>query len=196
MDNDAKKKLSLITVSIIILFIISLGGAYTFMKYGGEIEDTVLVEAPDEVTAFAHEMIDYELPAGYYESVGQKQGSTNIVVIKREGSDVSEMVLVEYTQDETVEQFSSGELTIEQLAEEIQDERRYSMKLIKQYDTEINGKVIRMYLYSGVDEDGVEISQLYSGLFSGKRYPMVLIITDSVKDWNSAEIEGFLQSIH
>ena len=195
MDNDAKKKLSLISVSIIILFVISLCGAYTYMKYGGEIEDTMLVENSDEVTALAHEMIDYELPAGYYESVGQKQGSTNIVVIKREDSDISEMVLVEYLQNETFEQFNKGELTIEQLADEMHDEQRYSMKLTEQYEIEIAAELVHMYLYSGVDEDGVEINQLYSGLFSGKRYPMVLIITGSMKDWNPAEIEAFLKSI-
>ena len=70
MDNNAKKKIFLISVSIIILFVIILCWVTTYMKYDGEIENTVLVENPDAVTAFTHEMIDYEMPAGYYESIG------------------------------------------------------------------------------------------------------------------------------
>ena len=196
MDNDAKKKLSLISVSIIILLVISLCGAYTYMKYGGEIEDTVLVDDANEVTAFAHEMIDYKLPAGYYESIGQKQSATNIVMIKRDNSPLSEIVLIEYIQPETLDQFKSGELTIEQLAEEMQDEQHFSMKLSNQYEMEINGKLVPMYMYSGVDEDGNEIVQLYSGLFSGKRYPMIVIVTYPMKELDEAELDNFLESIH
>ena len=196
MDDKAKKTLTTVGILILVVLFITLCGRYTFLKYQGDLTDSVLVEAPEETVRFAHEMIDYELPSGYYEFIGQEQGATNILLIKQKDSTLSEIILTEYTQEEIVDRFNSGELTVEDLAEGIQDESRYSMKLAQRYELKINGNLVPIWLYTGVNEEGVEINQLYTGLVNGKRFPMIIIITEPLEEWDVGEIDDFLLSIH
>ena len=196
--NKTVKIILFIVAGLIILCICGCVAGAFLMKNGGEaFMQYAVVDDPAQAAAAAEDMLDYQLPSGYQENI-----AINLLIMKAAiAVDADNMVshpMIMIAEMPSYAQVDADTFRNQMLSgfNSAQSGRFSNMALSQQYSMTINNTEVPIFIYQGMDEEGISVKQLVSGMFPGKNGQIMLMIIGPTATWNQSTIDGFLNSIH
>jgi len=165
---------------------------FTFYKIGQKVSDGMSTD-PEAASKAAHEIADYDLPAGYQEQMSMDIAFYSFVTIVPETYGTGDPIIM-------LAQFQVGttqQQTEEQMRRSV--ERQYNtrgvdLRLVESKDATIRGEETVINIYEGLDQSGNTLRQLITS-FPGKDGAAVLMIMGDANQWNERLVDEFIQSI-
>ena len=168
-------------------------GTFTFFKVGQKVSESVNSD-PEAASQAAHEIADYDLPAGYEERMSMDIMFYSFVMIgpSSYGSGEPLIMLAQFQAGADQEQM---EQQLRQSMEQQQNTRGMEMQLVDVKKATIRGEETEISIYEGTDQTGRTMRQLITS-FPGKDGIAMLMIMGSPEYWNDSEMDQFVESIH
>lgn len=188
---NRKVLLSIVGI-LVVLFICGVASALLLFNRAQQVISNTTSKDPEIVSEVADDIIDFELPASYTQSV-----SMSLLGITMAGFT---------TQDEhnaillfkipTNNQVSADQIRrqINEMAEK-QTGESYSLEQTGSQQVTISGQTVNMDIYEGTSSSGMVFRQMM-GTFEGKNGPAWLMILAPADSWDQAALDAFFASIH
>ena len=196
MEKKTKIVLGILAGLLVLGICACVGGWIALRGAGRVLEDQMMLDEPDRAGALARSLIDYDLPPGYQEQGAINMGLMQMIIIGVGGEgdslDSSRPVIMIVGVPENMP------MDEEEMALQIQqsmEEENLDMRLVEQSTTTIRGQEVPLLTYEGANDQGVEMRQLISGLFEGKKGSVMLMILGEESGWNQGEVDAFIDSI-
>lgn len=196
--NKTVKVLLFIVAGLIILCICGCIAGAVLMGTGGEaFMKYAVVNDPAQAASTANDILDYQLPSGYQESVAINLFIMKAVIITDANNMVSQPMIM-IAEMPAYAQMDADTFRTQMMNgfNGAQGASFSNMTLTQQYSTTINNTEVPIFIYQGSDENGIAVRQLVSGMFPGKKGQIMLMIIGPSATWNQGTIDAFLQSIH
>jgi hypothetical protein len=142
----------------------------------------------------AHEMIDYELPAGYAERRVIQLGEFYTLVLITSTSDPSDVIVIQPASSD-VHQDSEWRGALEERAAQDVGDLHYQTQTVRIEDATIRDQPTTLRILEGEDEGGNSVRQVL-GAFSGRNGSVMVMIVGDIETWDQAMVDQFLSSIH
>ena len=165
---------------------------FMFYRVGQQVKEGVKTD-PESASKAAHEIVDYDLPAGYQERMSMDILIYSFVMIGPESSNLDQPLIM-------LAQFQAGvdqkqmEQQLRQSFEQQSGSRGMNMKLVEVKKMTIRGEETEVAIYEGSDENGNSFRQLITA-FPGKDGTAMLIIMGDAQGWDQSIIDDFIESI-
>jgi len=151
---------------------------------------------PEKVTAIGHELLDYQLPAGYREQMGLRlQGTPDVVIIDRDGNPADFYFCLE------LETLKANSPENQEFRSEIEvawtrqiGSHEYNTESVGTRELTVRGAPVTFSVREGTDEAGTPVRQLV-GVIAGKSGDVVVIITGHIESWNEELLTEFTSGI-
>lgn len=172
----------------------ALVAVLVFRQAGRTIQESVDTD-PEAAAEAAHQIADYDLPAGYQEQMAMDILFYSFVMIGPEyssGNAAGPLFMLA--------QFQAG-VDEEQMEEQIRQsfEQQYgnqqmNMTLVNIEEKTIRGEETQVATYEGTDKDGTVFRQVLTS-FPGKDGTAMLLIMGSAEAWDQDLVDEFIESI-
>jgi hypothetical protein len=153
---------------------------------------------PAEASKAAHAIADYELPEGYQERVAMNFFVYSMVMIGPDSSSSASSAakpIIMLAQFKAMGNQQQMEQQIRQSFEQQAGRRGLTMKVVDVKKMKIRGEEVEVTTYEGTDNNGFSMRQLITS-FPGKDGIAMLMVMGAAQNWNSEEINKFVESIH
>jgi len=151
-------------------------------------------EDPQVASRVAHEMIDYELPAGYAERRVIQLGEFYTLVLITSTSDPSDVIVIQPASSD-VHQDPEWRGALEERAAQDVGDLHYQTQTVRIEDASIRDQPTALRILEGEDEGGNSVRQVL-GAFSGRNGSVMVMIVGDIETWDQAMVDQFLSSIH
>lgn len=196
MEKKTKIVLGILAGLLVLGICACVGGWIALRSAGRILGDQMMLDDPDRAEALAQSLIDYDLPAGYQEQGAINMGIMQMVIIAVGGEgdtlDSSRPLIM------VVGVPANMPMDEEEMALQIQqsmEEENLDMRLVEESTTTIRGQEVPWRTYGGANDQGVEMRQLISGLFEGKKGSVMVMILGEESGWDQGEVDAFIDSI-
>jgi hypothetical protein len=168
---------------------------------GGLLAERMIETDPAAAAATAHEVADYELPAGYRELAVSDFFVGKFVIIGDDtaGSLSSSrrpvIMLMQISVSGSQMDPEQFRLQMQRSMNQTWQEENIRFDLAGQETVTLRGQETILYYYEGESDAGVQYSQIVSEPFEGKTGTALLFITGPTASWDQAEIDAFIESI-
>jgi len=166
---------------------------FVFYRLGKQVQEGIKTD-PESVAQAAHEIVDYDLPAGYKEEMAMNIMFYSIVVIGPDTYSTNQPIIM-------LAQFNSSIADPEQMKRQIiqsfeqQSGRRGAdMQLKEIKKMTIRGEETDVAIYEGTDQSGDFVRQLIAS-FPGKDGTALLMIIGDAGSWDQDVLDEFIESI-
>jgi len=178
------------------LFCLCAAGAavLVFYQMGQRVQEGMKTD-PESAAQAAHEIADYDLPAGYQEQMAMDLFVYSFVIIapSQPGANFNGPMIM-------LAQFQAGadpeemEKQIQQSFEQQAGNNGVEMKLIEVKEMVIRGEEVPVAIYEGTDQNGLVMRQLIT-TFPGKDGVAMLMIMGPASGWDQNVMDAFIESI-
>lgn len=196
MSKNAKIILGIVTVILILCGCVCVVGYIVLQTTGKVLEESVVMDNPQESRDLAQSMLDYALPSGYQEEGAFNMGIMKMVMISDSSANFGPLIII-------AEMPSGLGIDEDQMRQQIElgmqrsiGNRNFNIELEDEQSRSIRGQDVTIYVYAGTDSNGTRIKQIVSEPFDGKNGSIMLMIMGEVSGWKQNEIDAFLDSIH
>jgi hypothetical protein len=198
MNKTTKIILGVLAGVCFICLVLCIVGYFGLGVLGKSFMNSTLIEDPQKIRAIASDMVDYELPAAYREQMVMNMVFMKMLFLAPENMDLNGPAIV-------IAQVSSnlGGMSEEQMQAQVQQnaEQNFnrdgaSAHLVDQHFVAIRNQDVMLYVYEGVDKNGIPIRENITTFFEGKNGKLMLMIMGYIEAWNQADIDAFISSIH
>jgi hypothetical protein len=185
---------------------IGLGGALVFClcavgalvlvfgRIGQQVKQGMKTD-PAAAAQSAHNIADYELPAGYQEQMAMDLLVYNMVFIGPPSGSSSDQPLIMLAQFKTGANQEQMEQQIQQSFERQSGQRGFQMKVVETKKMTIRGEEVEVITYEGTNDSGDTMRQVIT-TFPGKGGTAMLMIMGDTQYWDKEAIDKFIESIH
>jgi len=195
MSKNAKIVLGIVIVILILCSCVCIVGFIGLQTTGKVLEESVVMDNPQESRDLAQSMLDYVLPSGYQEEGAFNMGIMKMVMISDSSASFGPLIII-------AEMPSGLGIDADQMRQQIElgmqrsiGNRNFDVELEDEQSRTIRGQDVTIYVYTGTDGNGTRIKQVVSELFDGKNGSVMLMIMGQESGWDQAEIDAFLDSI-
>jgi len=164
-----------------------------FRQLGKAVKDSVTTDS-DSASQTAHEIIDYDLPAGYTEQMAMDMKIYTFIVIGPESYETNGSVIMIAHFTAVAGNQQQMEQQIRQSMEQQSGSRGAKMELVEVKTMTIRGEETEVSIYEGTDVNGTKVRQLITS-FPGKSGVVMLLIFGNVADWDQDMVDEFIESI-
>ncbi len=194
-QSPKKKNTALIVVGVIggscLLLVAAVALLLTSLR---RLASKVISMDPTVAAGVAHQIVDYDLPAGYGEQMAVTLPSYQIVMISPVGSSVGLVI--------TLAQFAGSEnMSPEEMERQLSqsyDQPGASpagqMRVVETKAVTIRGYETEAIIREGSLETGVVVRQLVA-VFPGKSSQAMLMIQGTTDLWDEQMVDDFIESI-
>jgi hypothetical protein len=194
MNRNTKIILGILGGLLGVCLCLSVAGFLVFRN----LENSLIVDDPAEISALAGEIADYTLPPGYREEgvINFIFGKMLMITAGEPSSRNARPVIMfmqlpeEFLADEAELQAQS-ELGIQQAL----GSGDYDLAYVGEQNAIIREENVTLFIYEGVDENGTPIRQIISEVFAGKAGPTILFVIGPIRHWDQPEINAFVRSL-
>jgi hypothetical protein len=196
MSKNSKIALIIIAIVIVLCICACVAGAIILRTTGKVMEENLVLDDPQKAQSVAQSILDYDLPAGYQEEGAMDMGFMKMVMIVDQSSSYGPLIMIAEMPsgmgiDETVMRQQ-----IEQSMQRSMGYSNFNVKLVDEQVHTIRGDEVTFFEYAGTDGSGNQVKQLVSEFFGGENGTVMLMIIGDDSNWDQAEIDAFLDSIH
>jgi hypothetical protein len=196
MSKNSKIALIIIAIVIVLCICACVAGAIILRTTGKVMEENLVLDDPQKAQSVAQSILDYDLPAGYQEEGAMDMGFMKMVMIVDQSSSYGPLIMIAEMPsgmgiDETVMRQQ-----IEQSMQRSMGYSNFNVKLVDEQVRTIRGGEVTFFEYAGTDGSGNQVKQLVSEFFEGENGTVMLMIVGDDSNWDQAEIDAFLDSIH
>jgi hypothetical protein len=196
MSKNSKIALIIIAIVIVLCICACVAGAIILRTTGKVMEENLVLDDPQKAQSVAQSILDYDLPAGYQEEGAMDMGFMKMVMIVDQSSSYGPLIMIAEMPsgmgiDETVMRQQ-----IEQSMQRSMGYSNFNVKLVDEQVRTIRGDEVTFFEYAGTDGSGNQVKQLVSEFFEGENGTVMLMIVGDDSNWDQAEIDAFLDSIH
>ena len=196
MSKNSKIALIIIAIVIVLCICACVAGAIILRTTGKVMEENLVLDDPQKAQSVAQSILDYDLPAGYQEEGAMDMGFMKMVMIVDQSSSYGPLIMIAEMPsgmgiDETVMRQQ-----IEQSMQRSMGYSNFNVKLVDEQVRTIRGDEVTFFEYAGTDGSGNQVKQLVSEFFEGENGIVMLMIVGDDSNWDQAEIDAFLDSIH
>jgi hypothetical protein len=196
MDTSGTKKrnTTLIVVGIVLgVCLILVIGAVVLFGALGRLASKMISIDPAEAAAAAHEICDYDLPAGYGEQMSMGFPGYKFVVIASSANTLSPTIMLA--------QFAAdSNMTPEQMQEQLSQaydsgaSPGAQMQVVETKTMTIRGYETQVVISEGSVQGGITMRQLLT-VFPGKSGQAMLMIQGAASYWDEQLVDDFIRSI-
>jgi hypothetical protein len=202
MSQNAKIVIGILAGSVLLCL---CGAAFAFFGitiFGSRVAESMIIDDPQAAEEIAHEIVDYDLPAGYEEQMVMNIMFGKFAVLSPEfdSSTVVEEPTIMLLQL-TPEGIGAG-LDQDEMAAAMQEGMQSSFsgalsdyELLENRVVEIRGQEVGLEVFEATNEYGVRMRGMQSTIFSGKSGLMMLYILGPIEGWDQAKMDAFIDSI-
>ena len=196
MSKNSKIAMIIIAIVIVLCICACVAGAIILRTTGKVMEENLVLDDPQKAQSVAQSILDYDLPAGYQEEGAMDMGFMKMVMIVDQSSSYGPLIMIAEMPsgmgiDETVMRQQ-----IEQSMQRSMGYSNFNVKLVDEQVRTIRGDEVTFFEYAGTDGSGNQVKQLVSEFFEGENGIVMLMIVGDDSNWDQAEIDAFLDSIH
>ncbi len=195
MSKNTKIAVGIILVIIILCGCICVIGFIFLQTTEKVLEESVIVDNPQESKDLAQSMLDYDLPPGYQEGGAFNVGFMKMVMLTDSSAMLSPFIMIAEMPSGLGVDEDVMRQQIEQSMQRSFGSQNFSVELVDVQTRTIRGQEVTLYHYAGTDSNGNQVKQVVSELFDGKNGTVMLMIIGNESGWNQATIDAFLDSI-
>lgn len=197
MGKTTKTLLIIVCILVVLCICGCVMGVVLMGAGGGAFMKYAVVDDPVEAQAVSQSMIDYQLPAGYQESMVMNMVIFKAAIALNVSDTISSpMIMIAEMPSLAAMDADTFRTQLQSGMNSAQGGENYSLTLVDQYSTMINGEEVPIFIYEGVSNEGLAIRQLISGMFPGKEGQIMIMVMGASAGWNQSEIDAFIESIH
>ena len=189
----------IIGVIIVLLIVCVCAAGVTFYSAKQIVSQSfTFQEDPEQVANVARGIVDYTLPPGYSEQFGMSIFGFDMVAFGR-GQDFGEsggaiILLAQFPQSLGLDQ-AEMQRQMEQSIQQQSGRQLRGITVVDQVPVTIRDQAVTLTVSEGTDEKGNQVRQI-TGVFEGKGGTTMLMIMGNPQQWNQAEIDAFINSLH
>jgi len=195
MSKNAKIAIGVVIAIVVLCGCVCVAGFIVLQTTGKVLEESVVMDNPQESRDLAQSMLDYDLPPGYQEQGAFNVGFMKMVMITDSSGIFSPFIMIAEMPSGLGVDEDLMRQQIEQSMQRSMGNRNFSVELVDEQDRTIRGQDVTMFVYAGTDSNGNQIKQVVSELFEGKNGSIMLMVVGEESGWNQTEIDAFLDSI-
>ena len=186
------RKVILIVVGVVaVLCICGVGGTLLLFNRAQQVISNTTSNDPEIVSAVAEDIVDYELPSSYTQSVSMSLlGVTMAGFTTQDEHNAILLFQIPPNNQINAEQFRQQ---MNEMAEK-QTGESYSLDQTGTRQVTIRGQMVEMLIYEGTSSSGMVFRQMM-GSFEGKNGPAWLMIIAPVNSWDQVSLDEFFDSI-
>ena len=199
MNKNTKIVLGIVIGIVILCICVCIGAVGFFQITGKAIEESALIENPDDAETLAHNIVDYDLPVGYQELGAFNMGIIKMVMINDEGANTysvsSPLIMIAeiplslaMDEEEMIRQIQSN-------MERSIGNQNFDMVLVGEQTASIRGQEVTLLTYEGTNDQGIVMKQVISGFFEGKNGSVMLMVFGEEAGWDQVKVDAFIRSI-
>ena len=168
---------------------------FLFYRVGQSVKEGVKTD-PESAAKAAHEIADYDLPAGYREQMSMNIMIYSFVVIGPDSSPSSSIdrPIIMLAQFQAGVDQQQMEQQLRQSFEQQSGRRGMNMKLAEVKKMTIRGTETDVATYEGTDENGNSFRELIAA-FPGKNGAAMLLVMGDAQSWDQPLVDDFIRSI-
>lgn len=195
-----QKTIIIIVAVVLVLCLCGCVVGYLALRIGGQaVTENMVVSDPEEVGAAAGEIAEYDLPAGYKEEGVVNFLVGKMVMISPEGEGAAQTPVIMLMQLSVPVEGMDAEQMSKQMQESMErslSQQDVQFEYVESQTLQINGQEVTLQIFEGATSDGDTIRQAYTNFFTGRSGTLMAMVIGTTTNWDQAEIEAFLQSIH
>lgn len=193
MSRNAKIILGLVGGALVLCLCGGIAAWYSLQRIGRAVEENMVIDDPARAAESARSMIDFDLPPGY-----RAEGFMDMFVAKmaiiggRQNQPV--IMIMEWPAGMEIDD-EEARLQAQQSIQQSYGQGGFSMRPVAEQTTPIRGVQATVWTFDGVDENGVEMRQMFTSLFPGKNGSVMVFIVGAKSNWDQAIANTFINSI-
>ena len=192
LGEPVNRKVILILVgTVVVLFVCGSVGTILLINRAQQVVANTASSNPETVSDVAEDIVDYELPPGYTQSITMSLDDLTMAGFTTE--DEHNAILL--VQIPSINSVSTVELR--QQMNELVEKQTGESYILEQTGTQqviIRGQTVEMEIYEGTSSSGMVFRQMM-GTFNGKNGTAWLLIISPTDSWDQPTLDAFIASI-
>jgi hypothetical protein len=195
MSKNTKIVLGIVVAVVILCFCVCVSG-YIFLRTTGKVlEESFVMDDPQEAQDLAQSIVDYDLPPGYQEEGAFNMGIMKVVMIGDSSASDSPFIMIAEMPSGGGFDEEEMQRQLEQTMQQSMGNRNFNVQLVDEQTRTIRGDEVSLLFFEGTDNSGIQVKQIISELFQGKNGSVMFMIIGSESGWDQSEIDAFIDSI-